>query len=284
MSQIKKKTKKQQKAEETEKAKQVKNNNILIIDTSYVIFYRFHALESWFRRAYPDDKTTNYDIINEKFDKLFTKCINELIKKYKSTVENVIFCKDASRKDLWRTKLYPEYKGTRRSNMDIDPSFIQTYTTIIPRFIEKGSKLVVEKNAEADDVASVLAKHIKANNVDANITVITNDNDYLQLIQERICICNLQNKDLCARVKENPENELLMKILMGDVSDNIKGIMGKSGKRLANKYIRDKELLKERMKEDEEFKIGYILNETLVDFNKIPDDIQTNIIQMYDNI
>lgn len=275
-------TRKKQKAED-KNTKEV-NNNILIIDTSYVIFYRFHALESWYKRAYPDDTEINYTIIEEKFEKLFIKCINDLIKKYKTTIENVIFCKDVSRKDLWRSKLYPEYKATRKNNMEIDSYFCKIYDSVVPCFVEKGAMLISEKNAEADDVASVLSKYIKNKNPDAHITIITNDNDYLQLIQDRICLYNLQNKDLCSRVKETPENELLLKILMGDVSDNIMSIMGNSGKRLANKYIKDRTLLENRIKEDEEFAKQYKLNKTLVDFNEIPQNIQDNIIQMYDDI
>ena len=87
-------------------------SNILILDLSYIIFYRYHALLSWFKRAHPDQEIDN-KIINQKYDKLFIKCIDDLIKKYHSKYQHVFFCQDCDRSSNWRFKLNTEYKNNR---------------------------------------------------------------------------------------------------------------------------------------------------------------------------
>lgn len=256
-------------------------HHYLIIDTSYVIFYRFHALESWYGRAYPESVEIDYEIIDSKFDRLFTKCIDDLLKKYKINYSNLIFCKDASRKNLWRSQLYSEYKSTRKNNIEIDPYFVKTYRDIIPQFIAKGAKLLFKNNAEADDCACIVAEYIRDLQPENKITIMTNDNDYLQLIQPRINICNLQSKCLGTRIKENVQADLQLKIFMGDVSDNIPNIIGKGGKRLAKKYMADSDMLRKAFVNDPSFKEKYELNKTLICFDKIPNEIREYVIDIY---
>ena len=38
-------------------------NSYLLIDTSYMVFYRYYAVLSWFKRAFPDESELNNEII-----------------------------------------------------------------------------------------------------------------------------------------------------------------------------------------------------------------------------
>jgi len=131
-------------------------NNYILIDGSYYIFYRYYALNVWLghQGAIPsvslalavgaleamppvelvnDEKSsTNPSYVNlprpqaqvkqtellEKFKSTFVSKINEIDKKLKlkNTIKYV--GKDCRRSEIWRTALYPEYKGTRITNND----------------------------------------------------------------------------------------------------------------------------------------------------------------------
>ena len=66
-------------------------NNIILIDTSYTIFYRFHATIKWFSHAYNEEyknikNISNYNwydnkLFIEKYEKMFLESIIKLIKK-----------------------------------------------------------------------------------------------------------------------------------------------------------------------------------------------------------
>ena len=77
----------------------------LLLDTSYVIFYRYFALMQWWKIAKKDedlgDPSQNPEFI-EKFDKLFTECISTIKKKLKINKENVcvIAARDCPRSEF----------------------------------------------------------------------------------------------------------------------------------------------------------------------------------------
>jgi hypothetical protein len=106
--------------------------------------------------------------------------------------------------------------------------------------------------------------------MDINIIIITNDNDYLQMYEDRVLIMNMQFKDISLRIKHNPIYELEYKIIYGDKSDNIPkihpGMRSEYALKLAmmdeesrNKYLTENGLMTK-----------YLLNKTLVDLREIP--------------
>ena len=64
----------------------------LLLDTSYVIFYRYYALLQWWKMAKKDeelgDPNQNPEFI-EKFDKPFLECVTNIKKKLKINKEKV---------------------------------------------------------------------------------------------------------------------------------------------------------------------------------------------------
>ena len=95
---------------------------IILIDTSYWLYYRFFSLRNWYSRVYPDNyinkntsdtsKTSNNfniehnwledEIFMTKYKKLFVENIKKICKKYKTKMENVVFCIDCSHNTIWR--------------------------------------------------------------------------------------------------------------------------------------------------------------------------------------
>ena len=109
------------------------------------------------------------------------------------------------------------------------------------------------------------------------IYIITNDHDYLQLFDNNTYIYNLQGLNL--RTKSRGEYiDLELKILQGDVSDNISSIFRK--KTSINQMldmINNNEKLNNFLEENEESKKLYNRNKLLIDFDMIPENIKINI-------
>ena len=79
-----------------------------------------------------------------------------------------------------------------------------------------------------------------------------------------------------------PEQALLIKIISGDTSDNIKPIRPKIGEIRALKYITEKsEEFKKMLKEEPEVAQKLILNSKLIDFRNIPEELSQQIVDEF---
>lgn len=258
---------------------------IMLLDMSYYIFYRYFALTSWWKRAYPDEPLDIENILSntifiEKYNKLFIENIKKIQKKYKIKESTVIFAKDCRRYNIWRNDHYDIYKKTRddknkRFNKDI---FIYTYENIIPELDKLGINIYCHKNAEADDIIAILKKTIRKKYNELPIYIITNDHDYLQLFDDNTYIYNLKGLNLRTKSRGNSKLDLQFKIFRGDNSDNILPVVSK---KIRDDKIIDliynKEKFDEFFKENENLKDIYNTNELLIDFNKIPQNIQDDV-------
>ena len=88
---------------------------ILLIDTSYWLYYRFFSLRNWYYRAYPEKYSNNdknsfnadYNwfedkVFMTKYKKLFIENIKKICKKFNTKMENVVFCIDCPHNEIWR--------------------------------------------------------------------------------------------------------------------------------------------------------------------------------------
>ena len=88
---------------------------IILIDTSYWLYYRFFSLRNWYYRAYPEKYSNNDknsfnsdynwfedEVFMSKYKKLFTENIKKICKKFKTKMENVVFCIDCPHNNIWR--------------------------------------------------------------------------------------------------------------------------------------------------------------------------------------
>ena len=258
---------------------------VLFFDMSYYIFYRYFALASWWKRAFPDEKLDVENIMNnkifmEKYHKLFIENIKKVQKKYKMQNSVIIMAKDCRRYNIWRNEHYEDYKKTRddknkRFNKDI---FIYTYDNIVPDLKKMGINLYTHDKAEADDVIAILKKQIREKYNDLPIYIITNDHDYLQLFDDNTYIYNLKGLNLRTKSRGNSRLDLQLKIFRGDNSDNITSVVPRKFRddKLFD-IIYDKNKFNDFFKDNEELKNIYDRNELLIDFNKIPEDIRDEI-------
>ena len=306
---------------------------ILLIDTSYWLYYRFFSLRNWYYRAYPE-KYNNYandknsfnadynwfedEVFMTKYKKLFIENIKKICKKFNTKLENVVFCIDCPHNEIWRktyiTKLNKEidtnnetiinkndndnknennnqqvqeliqdYKGTRleshkKNRFNSFNIFNYMKTTFLPTLKDNNGaplKIISCSQCEADDIIGHLTLYIQTLKRETKpiIYILANDNDYLQICNNKVKLINGVGKIISVSQNGNDnsngnnnynrnsigDNYLLSKILLGDKSDNIKccvvnmgyicsGIPNSNfknvGKSCISKIFNNKELLK----------------------------------------
>lgn len=256
-------------------------NNYIIIDGSYFVFYRFYAVLSWWMKKTDPVKTNLID--QEKFVNTFKKTfvdkLKQISKKLSIDSPTIIVCKDCKREDIWRNNLIKNYKGTRKENNEIGPFFKLAYDSL---FKEANVEYIFEHDKlEADDCCAILTNWLLKSS-DSNITIITSDTDYLQLIQPRVNIVTLKMKPL--RTDKNStgdsKKDLFIKIITGDKADNIPGIFKGVGKKTAAKFYDNDELFQKKIKKVNPIVLlDFDRNTTLIDFNKIPEDYVNSLTE-----
>ena len=258
--------------------------NFILVDGSYYCFFRYFAILQWFKLAKPEislDNPINNDIFVEKFKKTFIEKFQDISKKLNIDDPIIIVGKDCKRKNIWRMKLFPEYKANRSADDSFmgGPFFKMVYDNDI--FKQAGSKLTLSYDTlEADDCIAITVKHILNTQDDANIWIITSDMDYLQLVCDKVKIYNLKYKNITDSKTcfKDPKKDLFCKIVSGDKSDGIPPVFKKCGIKTAEKYWHNKELFKEKLEGDPDAIKQYELNKKIIDFNSIP----TNLVNGFE--
>jgi 5'-3' exonuclease len=129
-------------------------------------------------------------------------------------------------------KIYPEYKQTRKQASDMNMNMVgifHDYVDTLNGYDTGVGDLDIVKlsvdNLEADDVVYLTLKTLRSVSYSDPVLVITNDNDFLQLISMKAIVTNMQGTLLSDRMlAEDSKTSIMLKVLMGDVSDNIKAV------------------------------------------------------------
>lgn len=162
----------------------------------------------------------------------FFRGLKPLLEKFKPT--RCIFLLDGYPK--FRFELLPEYKETRPRS---DDTFRKQKDLILEILSQLPVELVGHPDYEADDLAGTLVQHWFR---DSNVTVVTNDTDYLQLLQKHrnVQIWNWRNKEFM----NVPDFDYVKwKALRGDGSDNIPAIPGMSDAKAKKLLLNDQDLV-----------------------------------------
>ena len=244
----------------------------------YYIFYRFHALLSWWKHSKPDtplndDPFTN-DEFKSQFIKMFVSKKDDIFKKLKIKSALIVAALDCPRKDIWRNEIYCDYKMGRVCNKNVGGAFKLVFEEEL--FKRMGAHIVVKHpKLEADDCIAITIKNIRRISSEKKIYIITSDMDYVQIANENTIPVNLQFKPLqdSKQSFKNNEKDLFCKIIMGDKSDNIPSVFKKCGIKTAEKYYNYKSLFNNKLETTEGAQKLYDLNKKLIDFNENTDKI-----------
>jgi DNA polymerase-1 len=170
----------------------------------------------------------------------FIKSLGAAIRLFSPTRCILVF--DGAGGSQKRRKIYPEYKNKRRTKIRLNRTYADNSTpdgeevNLKKQLIRTVNYLdylpvttMAIDNVEADDVIAYLAVDKFK---DSNVTIMSSDKDFLQLVSNKIKIWSPTKKKLygCAELLMeygiSCKNFINYRILEGDTSDNIPGING----------------------------------------------------------
>ncbi len=268
--------------------------NYILLDTSYLIFYRFYALVQWWKLANKDIELGNPEENQDFCDKFrksmidSVKTIRKLLKLHDTRLVKhdvtVLAAYDCPRLNIWRHEYYSHYKATREGD---DKFMVGKFFKMVYRekiMEQAGCLHIIEENGlEADDVVAIMKKYLRDRDPECQIYIITNDMDYLQLWDERCDLVNLKGQRLIEKSNSYPEADknLFIKILLGDKSDNIPPVFKRCSIREAEELYENSEKLEERLKAEDAYE-KILNNKILIDFDEIPDKYIDHVYRQLD--
>ena len=234
-------------------------------------------------------KTSYEEKITEDFIRhLVLNSIRNYRVKYRQKYGEIVICTDC--RASWRKEAFPQYKAHRKikrekqetqSGMDWSALF-KTINDIINEIDEHFPyKVISVPHAEGDDVIAVLAKNIQENSI-----IISSDKDFSQLHKYKHIkqYSPIQKKMLST---SNPYKYLKEHIIRGDKGDGVPNILSAddcivNGER--QKPITKKKLavwMEQDMTNGNGLSVNWKRNQTLIDFDYIPENISSGILDSY---
>lgn len=182
----------------------------------------------------------------------FMKSIGAVIRQFKPTRCIIVF--DGKGGSHRRKKMYSGYKEGRTMLTRFN-RFEDTQQTVEQEMISMQQQfgrlaeylsclpvtVIAIDNIEADDAISYLTTDV-FNNKSEQVTIMSDDKDFLQLINHKVRVWRPVEKKLYGppemmdRFGMPPQNFIWHKIFSGDASDNIPGIKGIGPKTLISKF------------------------------------------------
>jgi 5'-3' exonuclease len=188
-----------------------------------------------------------------------------------TTYKDVVFCFDHPGGKEWRKAIYPLYKENRKPIKFINKNFFEGIRNYLKLF---RCKIFLVENCEGDDL---IYKLCDIN--EEEIIVISTDGDFKQLLNFFPYV-KIYNPIKMLFLEKN-DNILLEKTIIGDTSDNIKGVP-RIGKETLKKMLEDKVLWNKKMTPENIEIMETIMR--IVDLRKIPQELQKRIEEEWQKI
>ena len=209
----------------------VEKPTLLIIDGHSLAFRAFYAL--------PVDSFVTRDGQHTNAIHGFISMLLNLLQTYKPTHLAVAF--DISRFSF-RTREYPEYKGTRA---ETPPEFKGQIPLLEEALAAMGIQTLSKEDYEADDILATLAARGSADGF--QVFVVSGDRDTIQLVNDEVTLLYPNVRGVSelkvydpAAVRERygiePHQYPEIAALVGETSDNLIGV-DKVGEKTAVKWI-----------------------------------------------
>lgn len=204
---------------------------LMIIDGHSLAFRAFFAL--------PVDSFQTHDGQHTNAIHGFLSMLLSLLRNEKPTHLAVAF--DISRASF-RTREYPEYKGTRNAT---PPEFLGQIPLLQEALAAMNIPTITKEDFEADDILATLS--VEGTEAGYDVLVVSGDRDAIQLVNETVTLLYPSSQGVSAltrydppRVRERygiePEQYPDVAALVGETSDNLIGI-SKVGEKTAVKWL-----------------------------------------------
>ena len=180
----------------------------------------------------------------------FFRSLGAMIRQTNPTSVYVVF--DGAGSTVNRKNLLSEYKGTRNlqriTNWEAFDNIEEEHDSKIDQIVRiiqylklLPVKTTILDKVEADDIIAVLAEKLVEKH-NSTCFIVSSDKDFLQLVTDKIIVYRPMEKEYYTpKVVEEkfgllPSNFILHKTLLGDSSDNIKGIKGLGAKGIFKRF------------------------------------------------
>jgi DNA polymerase-1 len=208
-------------------------SKLVLIDSNAILHRAYHALPKTFR-------TKKGEPINAVYG--FVSMLLRIIADLKPTH---IACAFDLKEPTFRKKEFADYQAHRpEMDKDLDCQFDKA-KDVVASF---GIPIYERAGFEADDVIGTIAEQVQSAGVD-DVVIITGDKDILQLVTERVKVYLpvkglsqaqlVGPKEVYEKMGVRPDQVDEYKALVGDPSDNYKGVPGigpKTAEKLLAKY------------------------------------------------
>lgn len=210
-------------------------------------------------------------------------------RRYGPDYGQIVLCTDAA--NPWRRDFFPLYKANRKKSREADDKdWKLIFDTLHKVKMEIKDnfpyKYMYVSECEADDIIAVLVKHAPEGE---DILIVSGDKDFQQLHKfdnVRQWSPNLNKMVDC------PDAKLFLKehILKGDKSDGVPNILSNDDcldagirqtpmrRPILEKYLRI------TIENDDKYYRNYLRNQTLIDFEMIPERITDAILSEYQSV
>lgn len=210
-------------------------------------------------------------------------------RRYGPDYGQIVLCTDAA--NSWRKQFFPLYKANRKKAREADDKDWQLIFDTLHKV-----KMEIKENfpykymyvneCEADDIIAVLVKHAPEGE---DVLIVSGDKDFQQLHKYDYVRQWSPNLN---KIVDCPDAELFLKehILRGDKSDGIPNILSNDDcldagirqtpmrKQILEKYLRI------TIENDDKYYRNYLRNQTLIDFEMIPERINDAILSEYQQV
>lgn len=222
-------------------------------------------------------------------------CINTIrsnVKQFKAKYPNVVLCCD--NKHYWRRDFFPFYKSQRKHDREasgLDWGMIFNTLNNIRDDLKTHFpyKVIDVEGAEADDVIAVLTARLAPH---GNVLILSSDKDFGQL--QKYPNVTQYSPILKRFIKiDNPKLFIKEHILKGDRGDGVPNFLSPDNTFAAGerqKVINSKRLTEWLSQDVDTFCTndtmlrGFKRNQTLVDFDYIPNEVQEKIVTAFDEM
>ena len=257
---------------------------VCLVDGSNLFFITWSAFKKMMQEKNHD---FNY-VVKEEDLGLFYHMLFKKTKDYLVTYKNLIFAFEGLHSTAWRKQKYPLYKENRAASKE-DPNYalvgplINDYKDLLKNF---HCKVMEVENCEGDDVIYKLSEYFT--NKDEQVNIISSDRDLTQICGffDGVSVYNpmsqVNSKCVAVTTAENyNKNILLEKAIVGDSSDNIKGLPRVGGKTF-EKMLTDKAEWAKVMGKGDNAKLFDTITE-IVDLRKYPKEYHDKIIKEFES-
>ena len=218
-------------------------------------------------------------------------------KKFRKEYGEMIIACDS--KNVWRRKVFPNYKAGRKANRaksehdwDAIFSMLHNIKDEIRNFLPY--KVIEIETAEADDIIATLVNRLQRQvgpNHAKKVLILSGDKDFIQLHNNNVKQYNPVLSKFVGK-GENPSIYIKEHILKGDRSDGVPNVLsddnvfieeGRRQRPLSKKKIEAwvNEII---MTFTEEEQKNYNRNRTLIDLNCIPPELEAKIINEFNDV